>query len=198
MPADYRQMIADLLSFYDFTAKTVLDVGGGGGQLAEFGRAAGRVLALDIDASALDRLRESLRAGGLEDKFEPVLGDFFRVALEADVVLFEFSLHEMPDPGAAVERAQTMAPDVVVFDHWPGSPWSFLGAEEDKVALSWASLGRFPVRKTRRYETLQVFSDYEQLRERVKGQGEISLARILPFKGHTDIRIPMPYGLALI
>jgi ubiquinone/menaquinone biosynthesis C-methylase UbiE len=198
MPADYGKMVADLLAFYDFRAKTVLDVGGGGGQLIEFGRTAGRVLALDSDASALARLRENLRAARLEDKFEPVLGDFFQIDLAADVVLFEFSLHEMPDPGAAVERARTMAPDVVVFDHWPGSPWSFLGAEEDKVARSWASLGRLAVRKTQRHETVQVFSDYEQLRERVKGEGETSLSRIASYRGRTDIRIPMPYGLALI
>jgi ubiquinone/menaquinone biosynthesis C-methylase UbiE len=198
MPADYGKVIADLLAFYDLKGKTVLDVGGGGGQLVEFGRAAGRVLALDSDAAALDRLREKLKAARLEDKFEPLLVDFFTADLKADVVLFEFSLHEMTDPAAAVERARLMAPDVVVFDHWPGSPWTFLGAEEDKVARSWASLGRFPVKRTQRHETVQVFRDYEQLYERVKGQGETSLARIASFKGQTDIRIPMPYGLALI
>ncbi len=198
MPADYKKMVADLLDFYDFEAKTVLDVGGGGGQLSEFGRAAGRVLALDVDPAALERLRENLRAAGLEGKFEPVQGDFFTIDLKADVVLFEFSLHEMSDPAAAVERARTMAPEVVVFDHWPGSPWSFIGAEEDKVASSWSSLARFPVRKTRQYETLQVFGDYGGLVERVKGLGETTLARIARFEGHTDIRIPMPYGLALV
>lgn len=198
MPADYQKMIADLLAFYDFGAKTVLDVGAGGGQLIEYGRAAGRVLALDIDPAALDKLRENLKTAGLEDKFEPVLGDFFRIDLKADVVLFEFSLHEMADPASAVERALFVAPDVVVFDHWPGSPWIFIGAEEDKVAASWASLGRFPVKKTRRYDTVQAFRDYRQLYERVKGQGETSLARIVPYRDRTDIRIPMSYGLALI
>jgi len=198
MPADYRQMTADLLAFYDFRAKTVLDVGGGGGQLIEFGRAAGRVLALDIDPAALERLRESLSTAGLGDKFELILGDFFNIDLEADVVLFEFSLHEMADPAAAVERARSMAPDVVVFDHWPGSPWAYLGAEEDKVASSWASLERFQVKKARRYETVQAFGGYEPLHDRVKGQGETSLARIGPYRGQRDIRIPMPYGLALI
>lgn len=198
MPADYKKMVADLLDFTDLKAKTVLDVGGGGGQLSEFGRAAGRVLALDVDPAALERLRANLRAAGLEDRFELVLGDFFTIDLKADLVLFEFSLHEMTDPAAAVERARSMAPEVVVFDHWPGSPWSFIGAEEDKVAASWASLGRFPARKTRQYETLQVFSGYEQLRERIKGQGPASLARIARFEGQTDIRIPMPYGLVLI
>ncbi len=198
MPADYRRMVADLLAFYNFAGKTVLDVGGGGGQLSEFGRAAGRVLALDVDPAALDKLRENLRKAGLEDRFELVQGDFFRTDLRVDVVLFEFCLHEMTDPAAAVEKARTLAPDVVVFDHWPGSPWSFIGAEEDKVAASWLSLSRFQVKKTRSFETHQVFQDYEQLYERLKDQSETTLTRIARYRGQTGIRIPMPYGLALI
>ena len=126
------------------------------------------------------------------------MGDFFAIDLKADVVLFEFCLHEMADPGAAVERARGLAPAVVVFDHGPGSEWSYLAAEERKVAASWAALRRLPVIKTLKHETVQVFSDYEQLYQRLKGQGETSLARIAAYRGQTDIRIPMPYGLALI
>jgi hypothetical protein len=198
MAADYKRLVADLLAFFDLKGKTVLSVGAGGGQLIEYGRAAGQVLALDSDSRALEKLRESLRAAGLEDKFSPILGDFFDVDLEADAVLFEFSLHEMPDPGAAVERARGMAPSVVVFDHWPGSEWSYIAAEEKKVAASWASLARFPVLKTQLHETFQLFNDYGELYEKVKGQGETSLARIAAYQGRTGIRIPMPYGLALV
>jgi hypothetical protein len=198
MAADYKKMVADLLAFYDLKDKTILSVGAGGGQLIEYGRAARKVLALDSDAQALEKLRENLRASGLEDKFMPVQGDFFQAEMRADVVLFEFCLHEMADPGAAVERALGLAPAVVVFDHWPGSPWSFIAAEEEKVAASWAALGRFPVKKTRTFEIVQVFDGYEQLHLKVKGQGETALARIAAFKGQADIRIPMTYGLALI
>jgi hypothetical protein len=198
MAADYPKMVADLLEFYELKDKTVLAVGAGGGQLVEYGRTARRVLALDSDTQAIGKLRESLTTAGLEDRFEPVLGDFFGTPLMADVVLFEFCLHEMPDPGAAVERARALAPDVVVFDHWPGSEWSAIAAEELKVAASWAALGRFPVKKARTYETVQVFASYDQLFEKVKGQGPASLARIEAYTGRTDIRIPMPYGLALI
>jgi predicted RNA methylase len=198
MAADYKKMVADLVAFYDLKDKTILTVGAGGGQLIEYGRVAGKVLALDSDAQALERLQDNLKSAGLEDKFAPVLGDFFQVDLRAEVVLFEFCLHEMTDPGAAVERALGLAPAVVIFDHWPGSPWSFLAAEEEKVAASWAALERFAVKKTRMFETVQSFSDYEQLHQRVKGQGETTLARIAAFKGQIDIRIPMTYGLALI
>ena len=198
MATDYRKLVADLLAFYDFTDKTVIAVGAGGGQLVEYGRAAGKVLAVDNSAPALDKLRESLKAAGLEDKFTPVLGDFFGVDLRADAVLFEFCLHELPDPAAAVERARRMAPAVIVFDHWPGSEWSYLAAEEKKVAAAWAALVRFPVKKKQMHEAVQSFKDYGELYEKVKGQGETSLARIAAFKEIRDIRIPMPYGLALI
>ena len=198
MAADYKKLVADLLTFYDLKDKTVLSVGAGGGQLVEYGRAAGKVMALDSDVQALEKLWENLKVAGLEDKFSPVLGDFFEVNLKADAVLFEFSLHEMADPGAAVERARHMAPAVVVFDHGPGSEWSYIAAEEKKVAASWAALERFPVKKTRMHEAVQFFGDYEELFQKVKGQGETALARIAKYKGLTGIRIPMSYGLALI
>ena len=198
MATDYKKLVEDLLAFYDFKEKTVLSVGAGGGQFIEFGRETGQVLALDSDGQALENLRENLRIAGLESKFAPILGDFFEVELKADVVYFEFSLHEMRDPGAAVERGRSMAPAVVVFDHWPGSEWTYCTAEENKVAASWESLSRFPVKKKEMHEAVQFFNDYEELFQKVKGQGETSLERIERYKGQTGIRIPMRYGLALI
>jgi SAM-dependent methyltransferase len=198
MAADYKQIVADLLAFSDFTDRTVLSVGAGGGQLIEYGRAARKVLALDCDKAALDRLRANLKTAGLEDKFEPLLGDFFTAALDADVVLFEFSLHEMADPGAALERARRLAPAVVVFDHGPGSLWSYIAGEEDKVVAAWAAVCRVPVKKTRIHEGVQAFAAFEDLYDKVKGQGETSLARIERYRGQTGIRVPFTYGLALI
>jgi len=198
LAADYKKMVADLLAFYDFRDKLILTVGAGGGQLIEYGRTARKVLALDCDAQALEKLRENLRTAGLEDRFEPVLGDFLSVELKADVVLFEFSLHEMADPGASLERARRLAPAVVVFDHGPGSLWSYMASEEDKVVAAWAAVCRFPVKKTRMHEGVQVFPGYEELYLKVKGQGEKSLARIERYRGQAGIRIPFTYGLALI
>jgi hypothetical protein len=198
MATDYARLVNQLLAFYDLTGETVLAVGAGGGQLVGYGRAAARVLALDNDAAALERLGDSLKAAGLMEKFIPVLGDFYTTDMTVDVVLFEFSLHEMADPGAAVRRAMGMAPAVVIFDHWPGSAWSYYAAEEKKVVASWAALDLFPVKKKQKHETVQSFKDYEELYQKVRGQGEVSLARIAEFRGRTDIRIPMVYGLALI
>ena len=198
MATDYRRLVAELLAFYDFKGKTIISVGAGGGQLIEFARETAKVLALDNDAGALEALRENLRIAGLEDRFAPILGDFFQVELKGDVVYFEFSLHEMRDPGVAVERGLRMAPAVVVFDHWPGSEWSYITGEDNKVAASWTALRRLSVQKEEMHEAVQSFNNYEELFQKVKGQGEPSLSRIARYRGQTGIRIPMSYGLALI
>ncbi len=198
MATDYRRLVTNLLAFYDFKGKTVIDVGAGGGQLIEYGREAAKILAVDNDPQAVAGLKARLRDAGLEEKFKPILADFFEADLQADVVLFEFSLHEMRDPKAALERAGRMAPAVVVFDHAPGSEWAYFAAEEDKVAAGWAAIERLPAKKTARYEAEQFFPDFAELVDKVKGQGDISLARIERYKGRTGIRIPMSYGLALI
>jgi tRNA A58 N-methylase Trm61 len=198
MATDIKTIIANLLAFYDFRDKTIISVGAGGGQLIEYGRTAGKVIAVDNDPSAMEKLRENLKLSGLEDKFTTVLEDFDRTASRGDAVLFEFCLHEMSDPEAAVKHARSLAPDVIIFDHWPGSEWSTIAAEEAKVAAGWQALMHFAMKKEQKHDAVQVFKDYEELYTKVKGQGETSIARIAKYKGKTDIVIPMSYGLVLI
>jgi tRNA G37 N-methylase Trm5 len=195
---DIKALIAELTSFYDFRDKTVVSVGAGGGQMVEFARAAKMVIAVDRDPVALEKLRESLAAARLEDIVSPVLSDFEGITARADVVLFEFSLHEMDDPESALKHAATLAPDVVIFDHWPGSEWSYYAGEEAKVAAAWTAISRFVPQKKERRETTQVFEKYEDLFQKLKVMGETSLSRIKKYEGRRDIRIPMLYGLALI
>jgi len=198
MATDINTIIANLMAFYDFRDKTVISVGAGGGQLIEYGRTAGKIIAVENDPGAMEKLRENLRLSGLEKKFMTVLEDFDRTALRGDAVLFEFCLHEMKDPEAAVKHAKSLAPDVIIFDHWPGSEWSYIAAEEAKVAAGWQALMHFAMKKEQKHDAVQVFKDYEELYAQVKGQGETSLARIAKYKGKTDIVIPMSYGLVLI
>lgn len=198
MATDIKTIVANLLAFYDFRDKTVISVGAGGGQLIEYGRTAGKVIAVDNDPSAMEKLRENLKLSGLEDKFTTVLEDFDRTASRGDAVLFEFCLHEMSDPEAAVKHARSLAPDVIIFDHWPGSEWSYIAAEEAKVAAGWQALMHFAIKKEQKHDAVQVFKDYEELYTKVKGQGATSIARIAKYKGKTDIVIPMSYGLVLI
>jgi len=198
MAADYELMIRNLLSFYDFTGKTVIAVGAGGGLLAEYSRTMGKVIAVDHDSAALKQLHENIVRMGLTDKFTLVQSDFFSLDLRADVLLFEFCLHEIADPAEAVAKARTLAPDVVVFDHAPDSDWAFCAAEEDKVRLVWQVLDELPSRRRRLYETVQKFNEFSELLEKVKSQGETAIQRIEKWRGRKNIAIPMTYGLALL
>jgi ubiquinone/menaquinone biosynthesis C-methylase UbiE len=198
MATDVERILENLLAFYDFRGKTVIAVGSGGGQLAGYGRAAGKVIAVDRDAAAMDKLKESSRRLGLSDRFEYWCGDFHSCDRRGDVVLFEFCLHEMDEPSAAIGRATILAPDVVVLDHAPGSPWIYYGAEDERVERSWRILEGVPAARRSRHETVQRFRDFGELEEKVRLQGAESLRRIEEFRGRSDIVIPMTYALALV
>jgi predicted RNA methylase len=198
MATDINQIIANLRGFYDFSAKTVIAVGAGGGQLAEFGRKARRVVAVDSDARALQQLEQALAAKGLTDLFALRLGDFHDLRERADVVIFEFCLHEMPDPLQAVAHARTLAADVVVADHAPGSAWAYCCAEDEKVRRSSAALGRLGPRAQAEFHAEQRFPDHAALAARVSAQGPVASERCHDFAGQTEIVIPMIYSLTLL
>jgi hypothetical protein len=195
---DIQKIVENLLAVYDFSGRTIIVVGGGGGQFIEYGRSARQILALDKDAGAIRKLRENLKKARLEDKFTPILGDFFEACLNGDGVLFEFCLHEMSDPEAALQRAQTMASDVIIIDHWPDFEWPYYTAEAEKVTRSWAALDSLPFKKKRKYDAVHFFCDYDELYRKVKDQGDLSLARIEKFRSQKNISIPMSYGIAVI
>ncbi len=197
MATDYRRIISQLSEFVDLAGRTVIAVGAGGGQLVEYGRAAAKIIAVDCDPAALEALRRKLEESGLADKFDLVRADFLEFSEKRDVVLFEFCLHEMPDPSAALAHAKALASTVVVMDHWPGSEWAYIAAEEDKTTAAWAAVAASRPEKTVSFEARQFFKDYGELRHKVEGQGEKSLARIEKYIGRTDISIPMTYGFAL-
>jgi regulator of sigma D len=91
-----------------------------------------------------------------------------------------------------------MAPDIIVLDHWPDSEWSYYTAESEKVAASWAALESFPLREKKKYDGVHFFNNYDELYHKVKGQGDVSLARIEKFRPRMNITIPVSYGIALI
>jgi tRNA A58 N-methylase Trm61 len=198
MATDIGKLIANLHAFYDLRDKAVVSVGAGGGQFIEYGRRAKKVWAVDTSEEALGKLQESLARAGLEEKFSLVLSDFNRFRQKGDVVVFEFCLHEMPDPAAALAHARELAGDVLVLDHLPESPWIYYGTEEEKVANSWRELRSRPLRNFQKYEAAQFFKDYEELRQKVSVMGEEAVRRIKPFIGRKDITIPMAYGFALV
>ena len=198
MAADIALILKNLLEFYDFSARHVLAVGAGGGQFAAYGREARRVTAVERDPSAMESLRSEVLRLGLADRFAYWSGDFGACPITADVVLFEFCLHEMDDPAAAAARALRLAPEAVIIDHAPGSPWIFYGAEDDKVARSWKAAAAFsPVRRAD-YVSEQRFADFAELEAKVRPQGVESLRRVEPFRDRTGIVIPMTYAAALL
>lgn len=198
MPTDTGQIVSGLIDFYDFAGKTVVDVGAGGGQLAEFARKSRRVIAVDHDEVALERLARRLEASGLAGRFTLVAGEFLEVRDAGDVVLLEFSLHQMPEPERALEHASRLAPDVLVVDHAPSSIWSWYAAEERQVAAGWKAVEARTVRRWRAVEAFQSFRDHAELETRLASQPPKSAERLRALRGHTSISIPMPYWMALI
>ena len=198
MATDTNKIIANLLEFYAFQNKTIITVGAGGGQLIEYGRVSKHVVAVDYDLQALGKLQVNLEKAGLDDKFELLHSDFYLSNVKGDLVMFEFCLHEMEDPDAALKHALTMASEVLISDHWPDSQWAFFGDEDQKIIKSWEALNSFPIKKIQKFDTVQVFHNYEELYQKVKSQGENSINRIKGFQGRIDFTIPMSYGFALI
>jgi hypothetical protein len=197
MAVDTSALRFNLHRFYDFTGKTVLYVGAGNRQI--FDLSVGRkVIAIDRAAEALHEasMREAAaRAGTL---LEVVPADFAAVRARGDVAYFEFCLHEMVEPDRALAHARTLATDVVVFDHSPGSSWSFYAAEDAAVRRAAEAAERLGVRRRESYYAEQVFRDHAELLAKLAGQGPVAIERVRRFEQTKNIAIPMPYGLALL
>jgi ubiquinone/menaquinone biosynthesis C-methylase UbiE len=197
VPTDTAEIVRNLAAFYDFDGKRVVAVGAGGGQLIEYARPAHHVVAVDKDAAAITRLSERVAALGMAYRFTFVTADFMTVPTRGDVVLFEFCLHQMEEPERALDRARSVAPEVLVIDHAPFSRWEWYAAEEAKVAAGWkAALCRAPQRR-QSVEALQYFENFSELEARLALQGSVSRERIEALRGQTSIRIDMPYWIAL-
>jgi 16S rRNA G966 N2-methylase RsmD len=198
MAVDIHQMITNLLEFFDLTNKTIISVGAGGGQFIEYGRNANKIFAIDNDEPALEMLRENLINAGLTNKFTLIHSDFYLTDHKGDVVIFELSLHELYDPALAIRHALTLAPNVLILDHWLSSEWVYFIDEKEKVTRSWAVLEALDFKKFQQYDTFEFFKDYEELYQKIQGQGETAISRIEEFKDKKQFTIPLSYALALI
>lgn len=187
MAANYQMLVQQLTDFFAFDDKTVLYVGAGGGRLLGPAARTKRLIAIDRDAASLASVN-----------LEKVVAEFEDVQIAGDVVYFEFCLHEMKNPLKALQHARTLAPDIVVFDHAPDSKWAFFGVEEELVKRSAAAMKQFGIRDSRALHAEQHFRDHAELLARVKGQGEVAIARAQRFQGMTDISIPMDCELVLL
>ena len=120
------------------------------------------------------------------------------VSARADVVFFEFCLHEIVDPLTALRHARALAPEVLVVDPAPGSAWASYLCETEKVLRGWAAAERFPRALDRTFPGVQRFHDHAELLARVKVLGEPVIRRIQEFEGRRDIAIDMPYRVVLL
>ena len=197
MATDIRQLTENLRAFRDLAGRVVLSVGAGGGQFLDLYRDVTKMIAVDSDPAALGQLEAAAKARAF-DRVELVGADFFEVARTAEVVVFEFCLHEMPDPARALERARSLAPEVLVYDHAPGSTWSWHAAEEDKVLRSTKAMEACGIRRRALFRGEQRFAGYAELRDKVASQGPTALERAAPYQGRGDIVIPMAYLAALL
>jgi hypothetical protein len=198
MAVDMRRVVEYLRGFYDFTDRVLLAVGAGGGQFLDVYCEARTILAVDNDAEALRRFGEAVAARGLPAATELIQGDFSGVTSRADVVLFEFCLHEMPDPAKALAHARSLAPEVVVFDHAPGSEWTHYTVEEEKVRRSTEAMERCGIKRRSTFRGEHRFEDHAELLARVASQGPTAVERAARFRDERSIVIPLVYGAALL
>ncbi len=198
MATDSRLVLANLTAFYDFGGKAVIHVGAGGGQFVRYAEKTRSVLAIDNDPGAVAQLKAAIAAAGLADRFTVRLADFESIEDRGDVVFFEFCLHEIPDPDAALAHARNLAPDTLVIDHAPDSLWTWYTAESDKARHSWAAVERCGIRRDQRFLGRQCFTDVEALLQKVAPQGEPAVSRSKALAGIAPIKIPMTYRAALV
>lgn len=198
MATDYAMLSENLSRFYDFTGKVVLFIGAAGRQLLDPATPTRKLVAIDRDVEALRELKANIVAKGLQHSVEVVGASFEEVTLHGDAVYFEFCLHEMNDPEKALIHAKSLAPDIVVYDHSPGSEWSYYCAEENKVSLSSAAMERFGIRRHQTFQAEQRFGNHAELLAKVGLERPLAVERTQRFARDTDILISMSYELNLL
>lgn len=175
----------------------MIHVGAGGGQFIGYAAEVRDVLAVDPEVSSLDRLRSALALVPFGDRFTVVQGEFGTHLGSADVVFFEFCLHEIPEPQTALRDAKALAPDVIVIDHHPESRWAWHTAETEKARNSWAAVEKYPILRDGCFTGIQRFAGISELLQKVAELGEPATSRARELSGHAPIAIEMKYRIAV-
>jgi predicted RNA methylase len=198
MATDIQKIIDNLTAFYDFTGKNAIHVGAGGGQIIGYAHHAKSVLAVDSDAEAIKYLKDAVKSSDLSGIFAIEHRDFMELDTKADVVFFEFCLHEMAEPHKALAKALELAPHVLILDHKADSPWSWYACETEMLEKSWEAAGRFTIIREQEWHAAQSFKNFEELSTKFSILGGQALDRIKVFESETNIKIDMNYKAALI
>jgi predicted RNA methylase len=198
MATDIQVVLNNLTRFYDFSGKRVLHIGAGGGQFLLNPEIPEEIIAVDNDPAAVRALNKTIKQKNLEGRVKVLKKDFYDLRLEADTVFFEFCLHEMRDPLAALKHAGSLAENVVIMDHCQDSQWAWFVCETEKAAAAWKAAEACGIKEHRRFDTLQHFGNYQELHDKVKVMGKESIRRISRLRDQTNITIPMAYQIGLI
>lgn len=191
-------IVDNLTAFYPLEGKRIIHVGVGGGILTGYSGTAKEIVGIDSNPAIEPILAAKLKAENLTGKFQVRIMDFIDYAQRADVVFFEFCLHEMENPLASIMHALTIAPTVLIADHSRNSQWSWYGCETEKLERSWTAINQFDVRHRAKFEETQRFDSFEDLHQKLSVLGAESLARIELLRNEHPIGIPMPYEVCLL
>jgi hypothetical protein len=198
MATDIGKMLSNLLSFYDFSNKRMISVGAGGAKLLGYEKMTTSIIAIDSDLKALDSLSECAKTAGIFEKFSFVGSKFSDFSGKADLLMFDFCLHEMPDPSEALEHARELVKDIIVFDHYLESEWAHYTGETEIIKASWAAIGKAKPRRVQHYSAVQKFTNYEELFKKLEPLGPKIIKGIEKFKNSKNIVMQMPYAAALL
>lgn len=198
MATDINIIEKNIRSIYDFHNKTVIQVGAGGGQLIGCAKDAESIIAVDNDPSAIEKLKIVVEENGKSEKISIKEGTIDSVNQQADVVFFEFCLHEINEPEKAICQALNLATEVLIVDHQPDSAWAWYTCETQKATQSWSDVEKYSLFQKKSFKAIQYFSEYSELYARLAPLGDLAIKRIQKFESQNDIEIDMFYSVALL
>ena len=198
MGINISEIINNLDGFYSLNGKTIIHVGIGSGLFTGYTNSAKKIFAYDNNPTIENILRDKLIKERTLDKYEINITDFFKCKNKADVVFFEFCLHEIVNPLKALEFAKTISDDILIIDHAKNSEWSYYTLETEKLQKSRAAISTFKIKKHCTFDEYQYFGNFNSLKTKLSILGEECMNRIVKFEYKSDINIPMPYEICLI
>ena len=193
MATDIDAVISNFRNFASLHSKNVAVIGAGGGQLIDLYKDARKVIAIDNDKKALEKLKEKVIEKRRYDDYLLIDQDFHDVSIKADCIVFEFCLHEMNDIGKAVKKAREIADTVIIIDHYWDFEWIKCVNEYEKVQKVRSYFEIDPPSKIQCFNQYQVFENHKDLFEKVKSQGNEAIQYVRKFEKIQDIRIEFGY-----
>lgn len=198
MVTDSGEIAYNLTKFFDFEGKVVVHADLRGGAILGYAAFARRVVLLDREPAEVVRMRRSVAAAGVDDRFVIACGDLPSFEPCGDVVLLDFCLHSETDPGATLARAWAIAGDVLVMEHAPGSEWADIAGISSALDSAWNAVEAFRVRRQMTFQGFQIFRDRAELCLALARSGVQRADSVAARWPPGEIVVRMPYRIVLI